>query len=79
MVCGQMSGDPIYTALLIGMGLRQLSVTPHSIPAIKQVIRSISIPRAEEIAAHTQTLEVARDVENYLKGELKKILPELAD
>src|SRR5438445_8307009 len=28
-VCGEMSGEPIYTVLLLGMGLRQLSVTPH--------------------------------------------------
>ncbi len=35
-VCGEMSGDPIYTMLLLGMGLRQLSVTPHNIPEIKK-------------------------------------------
>jgi len=38
-VCGEMSGEPIYTLLLLGMGLRQLSVTPHNIPEIKKVIR----------------------------------------
>src|SRR5205085_2668767 len=39
-VCGEMSGEPIYTLLLLGMGLRQLSVTPHNIPEIKKIIRS---------------------------------------
>ena len=39
-VCGEMSGDPIYTMLLLGLGLRQLSVTPHSIPEVKKIIRS---------------------------------------
>src|SRR5205085_1481696 len=29
-LCGEMSAEPIYTMLLLGMGLRQLSVTPHS-------------------------------------------------
>src|SRR5204863_5382050 len=29
-VCGEMSGEPIYALLLLGMGLRQLSVTPHN-------------------------------------------------
>ena len=75
-VCGQMSSDPKFTALLIGMGLRQLSVTPHTIPEIKQVIRAITIPQAEEIAAHAMSLEVSRDVENYLRGELKKLCPD---
>ena len=31
-VCGEMSGDPLYTMLLLGLGIRQLSVTPHNIP-----------------------------------------------
>ncbi len=76
-ICGQMSSDPKYIPLLIGMGLRRLSVTPHAIPELKEVIRSINVPQAEEIAAHVETLDVSRDVENYLRGELKKICPDL--
>jgi phosphotransferase system enzyme I (PtsI) len=76
-VCGQMSSDPNYVPLLIGMGIRQLSATPQAIPELKQVVRALSIPQAEEIAAHAATLEVARDVENYLRGELKKLCPEI--
>ncbi|MEX2288378.1 MAG: phosphoenolpyruvate--protein phosphotransferase, partial [Planctomycetaceae bacterium] len=76
-ICGQMSSDPKFVPLLIGMGLRQLSVTPHAIPELKEVVRTITIPQAEEIARHAETLDVARDVENYLRGELKKICPDL--
>jgi phosphotransferase system enzyme I (PtsI) len=76
-VCGQMSSDPKFIPLLIGMGLRQLSVTPHAIPELKEIIRSITLPQAEEIAAHAESLEIARDVESYLRGELKKICPDL--
>ncbi len=75
-VCGQMSSDPKFAPLLLGMGLRHLSVTPHAIPELKQTIRALTIPQCEEIAAHAATLEVARDVENYLRGELKKLCPE---
>ena len=66
-----------FIPLLVGMGLRQLSVTPHAIPELKEVIRSITLPQAEEIAAHAESLEIARDVESYLRGELKKIAPSL--
>ena len=38
-VCGEMSGEPIYAPLLVGLGLRQLSATPRKIPEIKRVIR----------------------------------------
>jgi phosphotransferase system enzyme I (PtsI) len=76
-VCGQMSSDPVYTALLVGMGLRNLSVTPQAIPEIKQVIRSLTIPQAEDIARHAAGFDVAREVEAYLRGELKKLCPDV--
>jgi phosphotransferase system enzyme I (PtsI) len=76
-VCGQMSSDPKFVPLLIGMGLRHLSVTPHVIPELKEVIRNMTIRQAEEIAAHALSLEQARDVESFLRGELMKICPDL--
>ena len=76
-VCGQMSSDPVFLPLLIGMGIRQFSVTPHAIPELKEVIRNLTIPKAEKIAARAETLEVARDVENYLGGELRRLCPDL--
>lgn len=76
-VCGQMSSDPKFLPLLVGLGLRQLSVTPHAIPELKDVVRNITIPQAEGIAKHAQTLDVARDVENFLRDELGQICPDL--
>lgn len=75
-VCGQMSSDPMFVPLLVGMGLRQLSVTPHAIPELKEVIRNLTQTKAERIASRSESMEVARDVESYLRGELKKICPE---
>jgi phosphotransferase system enzyme I (PtsI) len=77
-VCGQMSSDPKAVPLLVGMGLRQLSTTPHAIPEVKEVIRSLTIARARDVASHALQMEVARDVDAYLRGELKKICPDLA-
>ena len=76
-VCGQMSSDPKFIPLLLGLGLRQVSVTPLAIPELKEVIRNLSLEQAEEIAKHAMKLEVARDVENYLRGELHKICPDI--
>jgi phosphotransferase system enzyme I (PtsI) len=39
-VCGEIAGDPRYAALLIGLGLRELSMAPHNIPRVKQRIRN---------------------------------------
>jgi phosphotransferase system enzyme I (PtsI) len=75
-LCGQMSASPVYTMLLLGMGLRQLSVPPSAIPEIKKVCRSVTLADCEAVARHTFGLESARDVFSYLKGELKKRVPE---
>ena len=75
-VCGQMSSEPRFIPLLIGMGLRTLSVTPISIPEVKDLIRHVSVEQAEEIASHALTLDVAKDVENYLRGKLARLHPD---
>jgi phosphotransferase system enzyme I (PtsI) len=76
-VCGEMSGDPIYTMLLLGLGLRQLSVTPHNIPEIKKIIRSVTLDEAVAVAREVMRLETARDVNNYLREQTRRILPEV--
>ena len=40
-ICGEIAGDPKFTALLIGLGLRDLSMTPTSIPKVKERIRAM--------------------------------------
>ena len=75
-VCGQMSTSPVFLPLLVGLGIRQISVTPHAIPELKEVIRKLTIERAEKIAKRASEIDVARDVENYLWGELKRLCPE---
>ncbi len=76
-VCGEMSGDPLYTLLLLGMGLRQLSLTPHNIPEIKKIIRSIPIDEANKIAEEVRLMDSAKDVNNFLRDKTRRILPEV--
>ena len=77
-LCGQMSGNTTYTMLLLGLGLRSLSVAPSAIPEIKKICRSVDISQCEALAQQALELETASDVNNLLKGELKRVLPELA-
>ncbi|MGE5193629.1 MAG: putative PEP-binding protein, partial [Deltaproteobacteria bacterium] len=76
-VCGQISSDPIYTPLLVGMGLRELSVSPQSILEVKQAVRNLTVAQSREILDRARTLDVARDVESYLRGEMKKLSSDL--
>ena len=74
-LCGEIAGEPIYTMLLLGLGLRSLSLVPSQIPLIKKVIRSVSIDQCERVARKIGTFDSERQVLNYLRDELKKIDP----
>jgi phosphotransferase system enzyme I (PtsI) len=49
-ICGEMAGDPRLSALLLGLGFRELSMTASSIPRVKQRIRSLNIIAADHRA-----------------------------
>jgi len=76
-MCGQMCGNPLYTMLLLGMGLRSLSVTPGAIPEIKNICRQVSLEDCRAVAERAMTMENARDIKAYLNEELKKRVPEV--
>jgi phosphotransferase system enzyme I (PtsI) len=61
------------------MGLRELSVTPQSILEVKQAVRNLTLVQAREVLARSRTFDVARDVENYLRGELNKLSTDLVE
>ncbi len=49
-VCGEMAGDPRYAPLLLGLGLRDLSMTTSNLPVVKNRIRSMTLASAETLA-----------------------------
>jgi len=61
-VCGEMAGNAAYTELLLGLGVRSLSVTPGEILAIKKVVRSITLARAGQLAARVLELKTVHDI-----------------
>lgn len=69
-LCGEMAGEPLYTQLLVGMGLRQLSMAPKDIPEVKRVIRSTTIERCQRIAQTVMQFDQERQVMNFLRDEL---------
>ena len=56
-LCGDMAGDPSLTLILMGLGLRELSMDPDRIPLVKAVVRGSSLAEAEELAAQALTLD----------------------
>ena len=76
-VCGEMSSKPGRALLLMGLGVRHLSVPPASLTRVKKAIRSVTIEQCEQIAERAMNLEAARDVDMYLLDRLSKYVPEL--
>ena len=68
-VCGEMAGDPRFIALLLGLGLRNLSMTPRSIPRVKQRIRSLDMVaatrRARAIMDQSDTGRIAALLDDF--------------
>ena len=77
-VCGAMGGEPLYAMLLLGLGIRQLSMPPHQLPEIKRVIRGIRVADAEALAAEALRRPTAREVVELLESALRRALPETA-
>ncbi|MFH1419075.1 MAG: phosphoenolpyruvate--protein phosphotransferase [Planctomycetota bacterium] len=72
-LCGEMAGDPLFTILLTGMGLRTLSMAANNVPRIKKIIRSISMADAERVKRRVLSFETEREVLNYLRDETRKV------
>ncbi|MCI0631953.1 MAG: phosphoenolpyruvate--protein phosphotransferase [Phycisphaerales bacterium] len=75
-LCGEIAGEPTYTMLLIGLGLRTLSLVPSQIPHVKRVVRAVDIPTCERLARKVGSFDSERQVMNTLRAELQKVLPE---
>ena len=68
-VCGEMAGEPRMTALLLGLGLRNLSMAPRSIPRVKQRIRALDMVattrRARAIMDQSDTGRIAALIDDF--------------
>ena len=72
-LCGQMSSSRTYTMLLLGLGLRKLSIPPKALLEIKQICRSVSIEQCQEVAQRALAMEGAREIKTMLREELRKL------
>jgi phosphotransferase system enzyme I (PtsI) len=74
-ICGDMAGDPSLTWLLLGLGLRDLSMDPHSIPMVKAIIRRASIADAEALAASVLKSESEQEIARLIQDAMGSQFP----
>jgi phosphotransferase system enzyme I (PtsI) len=65
-ICGAMASDPLAATLLVGLGLRELSMEAAAIPEIKEVIRRITVAECEVVATAALACDTAEGVEGLV-------------
>ena len=74
-VCGEMAGEPIYTPLLLGLGLTTFSMNGPDVPEVKRLVRSTTAKHAREVSRRIMSFDSERQVIHYLQDELSKLVP----
>jgi phosphocarrier protein FPr len=69
-LCGELAGRRPAIPVLLGLGLDEFSMTPRAIPEAKQIIRSLTLAEAEDIAQRAISLKTAGEVNEYLDSVL---------
>lgn len=76
-MCGEIAADPFFTPLLIGLGIRALSMSPSSIPVVKRMVRRLDATKCERFAREAASFGTAGEVEGALAERLRSWTPDL--
>jgi phosphotransferase system enzyme I (PtsI) len=67
-ICGELAGDVTATALLLGLGLDEFSMTASSIPRVKKVVRAVSMKDCRILAEKVCKCKSAQEAEDVLEA-----------
>jgi len=70
-LCGEMGGDPAAAALLVGLGLSELSMSAVSIPAVKRLLLSLDLAEMKDIAAQVMRMGNPSQAAHFLATKFK--------
>jgi phosphotransferase system enzyme I (PtsI) len=76
-VCGEMSGEPLHAYLLLGLGIRVLSMSSPGMPEVKQVIRSGTMEDALRVAEEVRGLSDGEEIRTLLRKRMRELVPVL--
>jgi phosphotransferase system enzyme I (PtsI) len=70
-LCGEMAADPGFALLLVGLGLRRLSMSPRQIPEVKTWIREATVAELNDLSLRCLEHSTAGEVQRHLEGFLE--------
>jgi phosphotransferase system enzyme I (PtsI) len=74
-MCGDMAGDPRFTWILLGLGLRTLSMAPRQVPVVKSIVRSSRLDEAERLTQSILSLRTEGEVEDAVLRVMRERFP----
>jgi phosphoenolpyruvate-protein phosphotransferase (PTS system enzyme I) len=69
-LCGEMAADPLPALVVLGLGVRELSMTPSAIPRVKAALRRVSAEQARAVARLCLSVATAAEIEEIVRKEL---------
>ncbi len=76
-ICGEMASEPLLVPLLLGLGIHELSMSPVSIPAVKQLVRRVRMHEAEALVDQAVNCGSAEDVLVLCREFIRRVSPDL--
>ena len=77
VVCGEMAASPAYAAVLVGLGARELSMAPTSIPRVRRTVAGLEHEEASRLARECLDCATADEVEELVRVRLGRRWPAL--
>lgn len=71
-LCGEMAGDPMCVALLVGMGYHHLSMNGRSVARVKYLLRHITLEEAETLSARSLESQSATEVRHQVAAFMER-------
>ncbi len=66
-ICGELAGDWRYTVLLLGLGLKELSMNPIFIPKVKRIVQLLSFSEVQKRVLPLLDLDTSEEIESAIK------------
>ncbi|MEL7372087.1 MAG: putative PEP-binding protein, partial [Myxococcota bacterium] len=76
-ICGEMAADPFHIPILLGLGLRKLSMTASAIPIVKRMLRRLELSACEAFVREALSMSTAAEIEEALTARLRAWAPDL--
>jgi phosphotransferase system enzyme I (PtsI) len=73
-ICGEMSSNPFFAVLFLGMGYSQFSMNPSFIPAIRPVVRGVTVRAARKLLDKAMTFATSHEIAEYLIAEVSHMV-----